>query len=136
MPLAEQQHSDDAHGLLCVIAAVAERIERGGNELHDAEGTIHGEGCLAHEQPGDGKHQQQCQEKPMAGDMKIAPTVFRRPDQTMELKPTFAKPAPTRPPIKACDELEGMPKIQVTIFQTMAPINAAKMTCGKRWPDR
>lgn len=42
----------------------------------------------------------------MAGDMKMAPTVFSRPDQTMELKPTFANPAPTSPPISACDELE------------------------------
>jgi hypothetical protein len=69
--------------------------------------------------------------KPIIGDMTIAPAVFNRPLQTIELKPTFASPAPTRPPTSACEELDGMPKSQVTIFQTIAPISAAKMTRGE-----
>ena len=44
--------------------------------------------------------------------------------------PAFATPAPTSPPISACELLEGMPAIQVTMFQTMAPTRAAKITAG------
>ena len=57
MALAEEQHGNDAHGLLRVVAAVSQRIKRGGDELHDAEGAIHGKGRLPHEQPGDSQHQ-------------------------------------------------------------------------------
>ena len=35
--LRVEQHGDDAHGLLRVVAAVAERIERGRDELQRAE---------------------------------------------------------------------------------------------------
>ena len=69
--------------------------------------------------------------KPMAGDMKIAAPVFKRPPQTIDENPTLASPAPTRPPISACEELEGMPKTQVMMFHRMAPIRAAKITCGE-----
>src|SRR3990172_5098156 len=36
--------------------------------------------------------------------------------------------APTKPPIRACEELEGMPSHQVSTFQTMAEISAARAT--------
>src|SRR5689334_16762329 len=39
-----------------------------------------------------------------------------------------ARPAPTRPPIKACEEDDGRPKYQVTRFQVMAPTSAEKTT--------
>ncbi len=39
--------------------------------------------------------------------------------------PTAASIAPTTPPIRACEELEGSPKNQVTRFQTIAPISPA-----------
>ena len=39
-------------------------------------------------------------------------------------------PAPTSPPIRACELLEGMPSRQVMTFQTMAPISAPKITRG------
>lgn len=46
---------------------------------------------------------------------------------------TDAIPAPTmtapiRPPNRACEELEGRPSSQVIKFQTIAPINPARMT--------
>jgi hypothetical protein len=66
--------------------------------------------------------------KPIIGDMTIAPAVFSSPLQTIELKPTLARPAPTRPPTSACEELDGMPNTQVTMFQMIAPISAAKIT--------
>ncbi len=40
MPLREQQHGDDAHGLLRVVAAMAERIERARDELQIAERPV------------------------------------------------------------------------------------------------
>src|SRR4051812_31285869 len=66
---------------------------------------------------------------PTNGDSTIAPTVFDRPLQTVAEMPALANPAPTRPPIKACELEEGMPAAQVTRFQTMAPTSAAKITC-------
>ncbi len=33
--------------------------------------------------------------------------------------------------MSACEELDGMPKTQVTMFQVIAPISAAKITCGR-----
>src|SRR6478609_7959115 len=50
--------------------------------------------------------------QPLAGDMKIATKVLPSPHQTIEEKPALASPAPTRPPISACEELDGMPAIQ------------------------
>src|ERR1700755_297674 len=42
--------------------------------------------------------------------------------------PEAARVAPTRPPIRACDEEEGRPKYQVIRFQTIAPATPAKTT--------
>src|SRR5215470_15270277 len=54
-----EQDRDDPHGLLRVVAAVAERVERGGHELHHAELAIDRVGRRAHEQPRDDERQQQ-----------------------------------------------------------------------------
>src|SRR3954471_18187215 len=48
----------------------------------------------------------------------------------MALIPTLATPAPTSPPISACELLEGMPSAQVMMFQAMAPVSAANTTRG------
>jgi len=37
-------------------------------------------------------------------------------------------PAPTSPPISACELLDGMPPHQVMTFQAIAPTSAPKMT--------
>ena len=66
--------------------------------------------------------------KPTSGDSTIAATVFDRPVQTAAETPALAMPPPTRPPISACELEEGMPSPQVTRFQTIAPIRAAKIT--------
>src|SRR4051812_8113754 len=39
-----------------------------------------------------------------------------------------ARPAPTRPPISACDDDDGRPKYQVTRFHVMAPTSAENTT--------
>ncbi len=56
-----------------------------------------------------------------------APVVIS-PGQTIEARPALVTPAPTRPPISACELDEGMPPHQVARFQAMAPISAPKMT--------
>ena len=43
MPCEIEQHRDDAHRLLRVVAAVAERVERGRDELQLAERAVDGE---------------------------------------------------------------------------------------------
>ena len=66
--------------------------------------------------------------KPTSGDSTIAASVFDKPLQTAAEMPAFAMPPPTSPPISACELDDGMPSPQVTRFQTIAPIRAAKMT--------
>src|SRR3954452_780313 len=66
--------------------------------------------------------------KPTTGDSTIATSVLVSPLHTTADRPAFANPAPTSPPISACELLEGMPSPQVIRFQTMAPISAPKIT--------
>src|ERR1700760_2424318 len=65
---------------------------------------------------------------PISGDSTIASNVFVSPLQTAAESPAFAMPAPTRPPISACELEDGMPRAQVIRFHTMAPTSAAKIT--------
>ena len=44
--------------------------------------------------------------------------------------PEATQVAPMRPPINACDELEGSPTSQVSRFHTIAPTSPAKITVG------
>ncbi len=67
---------------------------------------------------------------PTSGDSTIASNVFDRPLQTAAEIPALAIPPPTSPPIKACELEEGIPNPHVIRFQTMAPTNAAKITCA------
>src|SRR5690242_890624 len=66
--------------------------------------------------------------KPTIGDSTMASSVFDNPLHTAAESPALATPAPTSPPISACELDEGMPSPQVIRFQTMAPISAAKIT--------
>src|SRR5579859_131142 len=65
---------------------------------------------------------------PISGDSTIASSVLVSPLQTAAESPAFAIPAPTSPPISACELEDGMPNAQVIRFQTMAPTRAAKIT--------
>src|SRR5262245_14541981 len=60
----------------------------------------------------------------------MAALVLASPPQTMALTPTLATPAPTSPPISACELLDGMPIAQVMTFQVMAPMSAPNTTRG------
>src|SRR5437868_8214349 len=68
--------------------------------------------------------------KPTIGDSTMAINVLDRPLHTAAERPAFATPAPTRPPISACELEEGMPSARVIRFQTMAPTSAAKITAA------
>src|SRR5690349_10420307 len=68
--------------------------------------------------------------KPMSGESTTAMPVFPTPLHTTAPSPALATPDPTRPPIRACELLEGMPASQVMTSQAIAPTSAPKMTRG------
>src|SRR6478672_5303983 len=47
--------------------------------------------------------------KPSNGDSTMKEIVFSKPDGIKAAVPAFATAAPTRPPINACDDDDGMP---------------------------
>src|ERR1700704_4619725 len=65
---------------------------------------------------------------PTSGDSTMAISVLDNPLHTAAESPALAMPPPSNPPINACELLEGIPNAQVTRFQTIAPIKAAKIT--------
>src|SRR5919197_644286 len=52
-------------------------------------------------------------------------TLWTAPCQATPFEPDWASAAPIRPPISACDELDGRPSHQVRRFQAIAPRSAA-----------
>ena len=66
--------------------------------------------------------------RPSKGAMKMKAMVLASPLPTIAQMPLFATAAPTRPPINACEELEGMPYHHVIRFQTIAPVSAPNTT--------
>ena len=48
--------------------------------------------------------------------------------------PPATKAAPTTPPMRACEELDGNPKYQVSRFQRMAPTRPANTTVSVMSP--
>ena len=57
-------------------------------------------------------------------------TLPTRPANFTASAPAATQVAPIRPPINACDELEGSPTSQVSRFHTIAPTSPAKITVG------
>ena len=51
--------------------------------------------------------------------------LWARPCHWTPFDPDCTSAAPTRPPINACEELDGSPSRHVIRFQTIAPISAA-----------
>src|SRR5919204_147368 len=56
-------------------------------------------------------------------------TLCAIPCQRTPFEPDWTSAAPTRPPISACDELDGRPNHHVRRFQAMAPASAASSVC-------
>src|SRR2546425_2041129 len=52
-------------------------------------------------------------------------TLCASPCHSTPFSPDCARAAPTRPPMSACDELDGRPNHQVSKFHTIAPKRAA-----------
>src|SRR6202161_4529201 len=48
--------------------------------------------------------------------------------------PAAASVAPITPPMSACDELDGIPKYQVSRFQVIPPARPAATTCSVTTP--
>src|SRR5690606_3249125 len=80
--------------------------------------------------------------KPASGEVTIGRNTFHsRPlflaqlprscDQisASQLLPAAARPAPHRPPIRACEDEDGRPNHQVIRFQPMPPSSAHRITC-------
>lgn len=55
----------------------------------------------------------------------INAAIFRTPETITTLVPALAMPAPTKPPTKVCEELEGNPQYHVNKFHIIAAIKAA-----------
>ena len=53
--------------------------------------------------------------------------LWASPCHSTPCSPDWTSAAPTRPPIRACEELEGSPNHQVRRFQAIAPNSAARM---------
>jgi hypothetical protein len=65
----------------------------------------------------------------MTGDKAAGMMTFdTSPCHLTALPPAAASVAPMTPPMRACDELEGMPKSQVSRFQMMPPTSPAATT--------
>src|SRR5919204_1334832 len=57
-------------------------------------------------------------------------TLCASPCHCTPLKPDCASAAPTSPPMRACEELDGRPNHQVIRFHAIAPISAARTVCS------
>src|ERR1700733_13241636 len=65
----------------------------------------------------------------MTGEKTAGSTTFEtRPFHRTACPPAAAMVAPIPPPMSACDELDGMPKSQVTRFQVIPPARPAATT--------
>jgi hypothetical protein len=67
---------------------------------------------------------------PVKGDSTMAALVVSTPFHTIASRPALKIPAPSRPPISACELLEGIPAHHVIKFQEIAPIRDPKITPG------
>src|SRR5437879_4688323 len=66
---------------------------------------------------------------PISGERKIKATGLIQPLKMSARRPAFATAAPPKPPIRACDELVGRPRISVIRFQIIAPSKPDRRTC-------
>lgn len=65
---------------------------------------------------------------PSKGAMTIKITILITPAYTTELQPELATAAPTSPPTRVCDELDGSPSHHVIRFQVIAATKAEAIT--------
>jgi hypothetical protein len=65
---------------------------------------------------------------PIKGAMKMNASVLVILSTSMLLKPACAMAAPAKPPIRVCEDDEGIPNHQVSRFQMIAAMSPEKMT--------
>ena len=65
---------------------------------------------------------------PSNGAITINTTIFKTPAMITELHPELATAAPTNPPTRVCEELEGSPNHHVIRFHVIAAISAEAIT--------
>src|SRR2546423_10306054 len=66
----------------------------------------------------------------IAGASRAGMTILcATPCQSTPRSPDWTSAAPTRPPISACEELDGKPNHQFNRFQAIAPTRAATRVC-------
>jgi hypothetical protein len=65
---------------------------------------------------------------PSMGAIKMNETILINPENIITLNPECITAAPTRPPTRVCEELEGRPIHQVIRFQIIAATNAEAIT--------
>jgi hypothetical protein len=65
---------------------------------------------------------------PRTGAMTINITIFITPPIITELQPLLATAAPTNPPTRVCEELEGSPSHHVARFHNIAATKAEAIT--------
>src|ERR1700712_2390726 len=66
---------------------------------------------------------------PSNGEMMMKAPAFQMPAPMRCENPPRPMTAPTMPPMRACELLDGMPNHQVNRFHAMAPTSAPKITC-------
>ena len=113
-PLRIEQHGDDAHRLLRVVAAVAERVQRRRHELQYAEAPVDGERRRARRLTHCTMTTISCAStKPSSGDSTMPARRLAEAAEDDGAEPALAMPAPARPPISAWLLLDGMPSPHV-----------------------
>ena len=130
----DQGEGDDAHRLLRVVGAVGQRDQAGGGDLAGAVALGGGlarrpllrRACTSAGWPAARRGRRRSARR-SAG---ISTLVTSASPWTAP-EPAEATVAPIRPPIRACEELEGRPTSQVSRFQRIAPTSAAKMTSAR-----
>ena len=76
--------------------------------------------------------QAKASEKPTPGEITVGMTTFSKTESHCTTNEP-ANPAPTRPPMRACEEEDGIPNHQVIRFQPIAPTSAANTTTKAAW---
>ena len=67
---------------------------------------------------------------PSSGEITMKMTVLEKLAALTTLQPALVMPAPTTPPISACDDEVGRPSHQVVRFQAMAPTRPPNTTAS------
>ena len=129
-PASHQRRCDDAHPFCESFVPWPKTEQRRRQQLQPPESFIHFAGpllCATSQLVAMVKRI--ATSMPTIGERKINSTGLTQPQRMSARYPACATAAPPYPPINACDELVGNPRIRVIRFQMMAPSSPARSTC-------